>query len=180
MCDPDQPTSSKLLDDDDDDGDELLADDTSFLENYDGIEELCDYDPEGSPEPGEIIELPEEGVMVCGVEEVDEESLCEIEEGEYIAPAENPLLAVNSSQTAAAQVNSGSKIYCLNDGIFEGVNAGKLADDGISLTESPLRGPLDIALFEENLLESPTESEYFGKDRSVTAPSFPLPAADTK
>ncbi|CAJ0596209.1 unnamed protein product [Cylicocyclus nassatus] len=169
MYDPNQPTSSKLFGDGDD-GVELVIDDTSYYENYDGMEELCGYDPEGSPEPGELVLLPEEGMMVCGVEEIEDDFMDEVEEGEYLPEGNSQLLIRTSSPAeiscCTAEANSRNSTHPNNS-----------ADDSISLTESPPHGPIDIALFNENLLESPTESDYFGKERNVIASTFSLSVA---
>ncbi|RCN24258.1 hypothetical protein ANCCAN_30050, partial [Ancylostoma caninum] len=93
MYNPDQPSSSKVMEEDAE-GEELVVEDTSFMDSYDGMEEFCEYDRDDSPEPGEVVELPEEGVMVYGVEEIEDDSLSEIEEGEYVEPDEEAPLPV--------------------------------------------------------------------------------------
>ncbi|VDK53708.1 unnamed protein product [Cylicostephanus goldi] len=105
MYDPNQPTSSKLFEDDDD-GVELVTDDTSYFEDYDGMEELCGYDPEGSPEPGELVQLSEEGVMVCGVEEIEDEFMDEVEEGEYLPEGNSQLLIRTSSPAEVCRLHT--------------------------------------------------------------------------
>ncbi|ETN72362.1 hypothetical protein NECAME_13900 [Necator americanus] len=180
MYDPDMPSSSKLFDEEDD-GEELVPDDNSFIDTYDGIEEFCDYDPVDSPEPGEVVELPEEGVMVYGVEEVEEESLSEIEEGEYIEPEEGGSHHSNcSASPPPAQVNCEVRTLSSSSEPPEEMDSNNASDDAISLSESPPHGSVDIALFEDNLLDSPTENEYFGKGYDVvTSPSM-LPFSETK
>ncbi|KHJ93851.1 hypothetical protein OESDEN_06229 [Oesophagostomum dentatum] len=175
LYDPDQPSSSKVLDDDDD-GEELVTEDTSYKETYDGMEEFCDYDKDGSPEIGEVVEIPEEGLMVYGVEEIDDGSASEIEEGEYIEPDEcTSRMAAGSSEQCVSQATyEAEKEACSGDDCSEELNDDNAADDAISLTESPPRGPLTLAIFNDDLLNSPTENDYFGKDNAVTSPLLSL------
>ncbi|KAL6731743.1 hypothetical protein Aduo_002576 [Ancylostoma duodenale] len=178
MYNPDQPSSSKVMEEDDE-GEELVVEDASFLDSYEGMEEFCEYDRDDSPEPGEVVELPEEGVVVYGVEEFEDDSLSEIEEGEYIEPDEGaPPAVVDSS--SPSQNNPGVDTSGSSGDTVEEMDSSNVADDAISLAESPPRGPLNIALFDDDLLNSPTESDYFGKGHDVVTSPFLLPLAENK
>ncbi|KAK6050812.1 hypothetical protein COOONC_11683 [Cooperia oncophora] len=173
-----RPSTSKqsFVDEELDFQTETLEDDVDFIDGYDGIEEFCgDSD---SPEPGEVIDEHEEA------EVSDDDMSDSIEEGEYIEdfPSDNDPAAPSSTRTLLKRIPFRVRIIIKLDEsdaeALEMVDSSSDESEAISIPESPPPdGHLNFPIFNDQLLESPTDHEYFGKDETIPTLSLLLPVA---
>ncbi|VDM56608.1 unnamed protein product [Angiostrongylus costaricensis] len=158
LWDADQPSTSKQVYEHKERSPafQVIGNEPYFIDSYDGIEELCGESRTDSPEPGEFLEEPSTPVFTN--ERLGDDD--EIEEGEYIerlstdnCPSSQSLIKVPDEGSDVDQIDSS--------------NTGE--SDTISLTESPVHnGQLHFPIFNDQLLESPTHTDYFGKGDKIT------------
>ncbi|KAK5967692.1 C2H2-type domain-containing protein [Trichostrongylus colubriformis] len=162
----DRPSTSKqlLINEEMDLQLEMSGDQSDVLDVYDGMEEFCG-DTE-SPEPGEFIDDQENESGDDGMSDT-------VEEGEYIEGFTASKSPTTSSSTKSVDLRNDS-----NADPLEQMDSSSDGSDAISLPESPPPdGHLSFPIFSDQLLESPTDSDYFGKGEKISALSLLLPVA---
>ncbi|KJH49915.1 hypothetical protein DICVIV_03945 [Dictyocaulus viviparus] len=157
MWDSDQPSTSKQAIEigGHNSAIQMVENEPLFTDSYDGIEEFCGESGIDSPEPGELVDG---GVITFNSERKDKD---EIEEGEYMEWNSD-----NNYHPAQSLIKANDD----ESDVFDRIDSSNTGEsDAISLTESPLSNDhLSFPIFNDQLLESPTRIDYFGKSDKVS------------
>ncbi|XGW21312.1 hypothetical protein V3C99_004344 [Haemonchus contortus] len=171
----DRPSTSKefLVHREEDFQREILEDDDDFIDVYDGLEEFCgEIDSLDSPEPGEYIE--ESGEYIDEQDDIsvfDDGMSDSIEEGEYIEDSSISNCPATPSSTTSMDQADTSEVAASDKKDTSGEDS-----DAISVPESPPPDcHLNFPIFNDQLLESPTDYDYFGKGEKEPAGPLLLP-----
>lgn len=165
-CHKDKPSTSHQFADEEEESDmelEVIEEPINFASGFDVVEESC----EGLARNIEWTEfLDRTGSLITESQNVeyDDESTGSIEEGECVQD-----LSSTSWLLTPSSIKNADDCASHNTSTLGSEESDDDETDAISLSASPIPGAfLSFPLFNDQLLESPTDSDYFGKGEALT------------